>query len=77
MRPLAGLPIRVRLTVAFAAAMALVLAASGLFLYVRVGAALDRTIHLGLAGRADDIAALVREPGPGLAQAQGRPLVDQ
>ena len=77
MRPLAGLPIRVRLTVAFAAAMALVLAASGLFLYVRVGAALDRTIHLGLAGRADDIAALVREPGPGLAQAQGRPLVER
>jgi two-component system, OmpR family, sensor kinase len=75
MRLLAGLPIRLRLTVAFAAAMALVLAASGLFLYLRVGAALDRTIDQGLAGRADDLAALVRGAGPGLGQAQGRPLV--
>ena len=77
MRFLAGLPIRVRLTVAFAAAMALVLAASGLFLYLRVNAALDRTIDQGLAGRADDVAALVRATDPGLGQAQGRPLLER
>lgn len=77
MRFLAGLPIRVRLTVAFAAAMALVLAASGLFLYLRVNAALDRTIDQGLAGRADDVAALVRATDPGLGQAQGRRLLER
>jgi heavy metal sensor kinase len=76
-RFLAGLPIRVRLTVAFAAAMALVLAASGLFLYLRVNAALDRTIDQGLAGRADDVAALVRATDPGLGQAQGRRLLER
>jgi heavy metal sensor kinase len=75
-RLLAGLPIRLRLTVAFAAAMALVLAASGLFLYVRVGAALDRTIDQGLRGRADDVAVLVRGAGPGLGDARGRRLVE-
>jgi two-component system, OmpR family, sensor kinase len=76
-RALARLPIRLRLTVAFAAAMALVLAASGLFLYLRVGAALDRTIDHGLAGRADDLAILVRGAGPGLRQAGGDRLVEQ
>jgi heavy metal sensor kinase len=76
-RFLAGLPIRVRLTVAFAAAMALVLAASGLFLYLRVNAALDRTIDQGLAGRADDVAALVRATDPGLGQAQGHRLLER
>jgi two-component system OmpR family sensor kinase len=75
-RLLAGLPIRLRLTVAFAAAMALVLAASGLFLYLRVGAALDRTIDQGLRGRADDVAVLVRGAGPGLGDARGRRLVE-
>ncbi|HEV3494765.1 MAG TPA: hypothetical protein VHA34_00285, partial [Actinomycetes bacterium] len=77
MRLLAGLPIRLRLTAAFAAAMALVLAASGLFLYLRVGAALDRTITQGLASRADDVAVLVRGGGPGLGDARGRRLVEQ
>ena len=77
MRRLAGLPIRLRLTVAFAAAMALVLAASGLFLYLRVGAALDSTIDQGLEGRADDVAVLVRGAGPGLADARGRRLAEQ
>ena len=62
---LARLPIRLRLTLAFAAAMALVLAASGLFLYLRLGAALDRTIDRSLLGRAADVAALVRGAGPG------------
>jgi two-component system, OmpR family, sensor kinase len=76
-RLLARLPIRLRLTLAFAAAMALVLAASGLLLYLRTGAALDQTIDQGLRGRADDIAILVRRGGPGLRQPRGDPLAEQ
>jgi signal transduction histidine kinase len=57
----AALPIRFRLTLAFALAMAVVLAATGLFLYLRVGAALDRTIDQGLRQRANDVGALVRQ----------------
>ncbi|HEY2939254.1 MAG TPA: ATP-binding protein [Gaiellaceae bacterium] len=69
------MPIRLRLTLAFAVAMAAVLAATGLFLYLRVGSALDRTIDQSLRQRADDIATLVRQGdsrlaarGEGLAQ---------
>jgi hypothetical protein len=43
MRALARLPIRVRLTLAFAAAMAFLLASSGLFLYLRLGRPLRQT----------------------------------
>ncbi|HET7856705.1 MAG TPA: ATP-binding protein [Gaiellaceae bacterium] len=60
------LPIRVRLTVAFAFVMGTVLFLTGLFLYVRLGNALDTTIEQSLRGRADDVAALVREGGAGL-----------
>jgi heavy metal sensor kinase len=74
---LARLPIRLRLTLAFAAAMALVLAASGLFLYLRLGAALDRTIDQALLGRAGDLAALVRRDGRGLREGGGNRLLDQ
>jgi two-component system OmpR family sensor kinase len=74
---LARLPIRLRLTLAFAAAMAAVLVAAGLFLYLRLGAALDRTIDRSLLGRADDVTALVRAAGSGLRQAPGSRLVDQ
>jgi two-component system, OmpR family, sensor kinase len=76
MRALGRRRIRARLTLAFAAAMALLLAASGLVLYLRLGAALDRTIDQGLAGRADDLATLVRGAGPGLGRAGGDRLVE-
>jgi signal transduction histidine kinase len=65
------MPIRVRLTLAFVLAMGLVLAAVGLFLYVRVGSALDRTIDQGLRGRAADVAALVQQADTGLREAGG------
>lgn len=59
-------PIRVRLTAAFALAMASVLAGSGLFLYLRLGShlalALDRELRL----RAQDLTALVSQPGASL-----------
>jgi two-component system, OmpR family, sensor kinase len=74
---LARLPIRLRLTLAFAVAMAVMLVAAGLFLYLRLGAALDRTIDRSLLGRADDVTALVRAAGSGLRQAPGPGLVEQ
>ena len=77
MRPLARVPIRLRLTLTFAAAMAAVLAGMGLFLYLRVGAALDATIDQSLRGRADEVAALVQRPGSGLRQAGGNRLAEQ
>jgi two-component system OmpR family sensor kinase len=52
--------LRLRLTVAFVLAMALLLAAAGTFLYVRLGSALDEQIDSTLRTRADDVAALVR-----------------
>ena len=50
------LPIRVRLTVAFAAAMALVLAAAALFVYAWVRADLDESVDDALAARAAAVA---------------------
>jgi signal transduction histidine kinase len=50
------LPIRVRLTVAFAAAMALVLAAAGLFVYAWVRADLDESVDDALEARAAAVA---------------------
>jgi heavy metal sensor kinase len=65
---MARLPIRIRLTLAFALVMALVLAATGAFLYLRVASGLDRTIEQGLRTRAADITALVRQSDTGLRQ---------
>jgi two-component system, OmpR family, sensor kinase len=58
--PLARLPTRVRVTLAFAAVMAVLLTAGGLFLYGRIGATLRATTDRGLRSRADDTAALLR-----------------
>jgi two-component system, OmpR family, sensor kinase len=74
---LARIPIRLRLTLAFAAAMAVLLLVAGLFLYLRLGAALDRTIDQGLLARADAVTALVRAAGPGLHQDPGGRLVER
>ena len=61
------LPIRVRITAAFAVAMAAVLAVSGWFLYARLDShlalALDRELQL----RSQDLATLVRQPNASLA----------
>jgi two-component system, OmpR family, sensor kinase len=50
------LPIRVRLTAAFALAMVLVLAAAGLFVYLRLKDDLDESLDAGLAARAAAVA---------------------
>jgi two-component system, OmpR family, sensor kinase len=59
MRQFARLPIRLRLTLAFALAMAIVLTSTGVFLYVRLGSELDKTIDEGLRTRSADVSALV------------------
>ncbi|HEV2592020.1 MAG TPA: histidine kinase dimerization/phospho-acceptor domain-containing protein, partial [Gaiellaceae bacterium] len=61
------LPIRVRVTAAFAVAMAAVLAASGVFLYLRLESHLALALDRELQQRAQDLAALVRQPGTSLA----------
>jgi signal transduction histidine kinase len=55
-------PIRIRLTAAFVAAMAVVLVAVGAFVYVRLADSLDDAIDNGLRSRSDDLAALVQQP---------------
>ena len=49
---------RIRLTLAFTAVMAVVLVAVGLFVYARVGSDLDAALDNSLRSRADDLAAL-------------------
>jgi signal transduction histidine kinase len=51
------LPIRARLTAAFALAMVVVLAAAGLFVYLRLEADLDESVTAGLGNRAAAVAA--------------------
>ncbi|MBN1530470.1 MAG: HAMP domain-containing protein [Thermoleophilaceae bacterium] len=57
-------PIRLKLTLAFAVVMAAVLGGMGLLLYDRLEASIDETIDEGLATRLADVSALVREGGP-------------
>ena len=71
------LPIRWRLTVVFVAAMALILAATGLFLYLRLASSLDQAIDDGLRTRADDVAALVRQSDSGLREGGRGTLAEQ
>jgi heavy metal sensor kinase len=62
------LPLRWRLTLAFAGVMAVLLAVTGAFLYVRLGNTLDEQIDQSLRARADDVAVLVGRSGTGLAR---------
>jgi two-component system OmpR family sensor kinase len=68
------LPIRLKLTLAFALVMAAVLAATGLFLYLRLRSDLDATVDQGLRSRAGDVIALVKQADTGLAQSGSSPL---
>jgi signal transduction histidine kinase len=58
------LPIRWRLTAAFAGALAAVLTALGLFLYLRLGAQLDRAIGQGLQVRAAELGGILGDGEP-------------
>ncbi len=72
----ARLPIRVRLTLVFALAMAVVLAAVGVFLYAGLGSALDETIDANLRTRADDVTALLLQSESGLRESGGNRLAE-
>ena len=69
------IPIRLRVTIAFTGAMALVLIATGLFLYFRLEARLDESIDNGLRSRATEASALVRTSG-GLEASHEAPLIE-
>jgi len=71
------MPVRLRLTAAFAAAMAVVLLATGLFVYLRLGSELDATIDQGLRSRAGDVTARVQGADPDFAAARRSPLTEQ
>lgn len=71
------MPIRLRLTLAFAVAMAVVLAAMGTFVYLRVQSSLNGSIEQSLRSRADDIAALSGQSDSGLSEATGGRLTEQ
>jgi two-component system OmpR family sensor kinase len=60
------MPVRLRLTLAFAGVMALVLAATGAFLFLRFQTELDNTLRHGLRSRAVDVGALVQQADSGL-----------
>jgi two-component system OmpR family sensor kinase len=69
-------PIRVRLTLAFALAMTVVLAATGAFLYVRLGSSLDEAIDENLQARASELAPRVARGTSGLPEIVGDNVVD-
>ena len=69
------LPIRVRVTAAFAVTMAVVLAALGWFLYARLESHLATALDTSLQVRADDLTALVDQRGS--LQGSGRRLIEQ
>jgi len=60
--------IRLRVTLAFAAVMTIVLGATGVFVYLRFSSELDDAINNGLRSRAGDVAALVKEVDSGLSE---------
>ena len=66
------LPIRTRITAAFAAALAVVLTAVGGFVYVRTGADLLDAVDAGLRSRADVVIAEVRSSGGALPPTPSR-----
>jgi len=67
-----GVPIRVRVTAAFAVVMALVLAASGWFLYARLSSHLATQLRQELQVRAQDLSALVQGGGSLASDARSR-----
>ena len=57
--------------------MAAVLGATGLFLYLRLGAELDTTIRSSLRARAGDVSALIAQADSGLAQSGQSTFTDR
>jgi two-component system, OmpR family, sensor kinase len=74
---LSRVPIRLRVAAAFAAAMAIVLAGTGWFLYVRIGGELTTALDHELELRAFDLTAVVDDPDSTLATARGGRFVEK
>jgi two-component system, OmpR family, sensor kinase len=70
------LPIRIRVTLAFAAVMAVVLIAAGLFIYSEMEARLDESIDNGLRSRAGEAATLVQSEETGVAASEANRLIE-
>jgi two-component system, OmpR family, sensor kinase len=70
-------PIRLRVTLVFTASMALVLAAVGLFLYLRLEAQLDESIDNGLRSRAGEVSTLAAASESGLRRSHRASLIEQ
>jgi signal transduction histidine kinase len=70
------MPIRLRVTLAFTAAMALLLLAVGLFLYLRLEAQLDESIDNGLRSRAGEMSSLSRASEGRLGGSGGTSLIE-
>jgi heavy metal sensor kinase len=68
-------PVRIRLVLAFAAVMAVVLAGTGLFVYDRLADDLDDTVDRELGARLAGVAAIVRDDGDDLGDPAQDPLV--
>jgi heavy metal sensor kinase len=68
MSALRRLPIRVRLTLAFAAGTALILVGVGVFVYARMGADLLAATDAGLSAQADALVPAIRARGSTLGQ---------
>jgi two-component system OmpR family sensor kinase len=68
---IARLPVRVRLTLVFAGAMAFVLLATGLFVYVRVGRSLSDSVDRDLRAHAESVEALITRPNEPATESLG------
>jgi two-component system, OmpR family, sensor kinase len=73
---LGRLPIRIRVTLAFAAVMAIVLVAAGSFIYSEMQARLDESIDNGLRSRAGEAATLVQSEESGVAASDTNRLIE-
>lgn len=73
---MSGVPIRVRVAAAFAGAMAIVLCATGVLIYGRVGNDLASALDQDLRLRAQDVSALIDERGGSLAAESGARLIE-
>jgi heavy metal sensor kinase len=70
-------PIRIRVAAAFAAAMAVVLLATGLLLYIRISGELQTALDRELELRAFDMTTIVHDPRMSLAGTGPHPFVEK
>ena len=73
---IARVPIRLRLTAGFTLVMAIVLLATGGFVYLRLASALDGAVDSGLRSRAQDVASLVQQSDSGLSEASSTGILE-